>query len=151
MVSGHANEKMERLHGCADIGFGLYRDVEGGAMGRCRYGDGQAAGDDHTALKAHQLDRDLSLVVIHGDHGVDLAAFGFEKDRVRGPWIGNTHLPPAGTFNRGLEYINLFAAELAIVARMRIKRGDGDSGPRGPGTAQVEIAAGGHHEFGTIH
>ena len=51
-------------------------------MGRRGDGNRQPALHRHAAREAQQLDRDLALVVVHGDDGLVVAGLGLEKDRV---------------------------------------------------------------------
>ena len=59
-------------------------------MGRGGYRKGNPALNRDTAIKAHQLKRNLPLIMIHGDDAIYLACLGFQKDSVR--WPGPVHI-----------------------------------------------------------
>src|SRR2546427_158033 len=59
-------------------------DVEGGPVVGGHAGEGQAEGARPPFVPAEQLDRDVSLVVVHGHHEVDLAGRGPREQGVRG-------------------------------------------------------------------
>jgi hypothetical protein len=66
------------------LAFALAGNVKGGAMRRRGDRHRQSALHGDATLKSQQLDRDLSLVVIHGDDAVQGAVARFEKNRVGG-------------------------------------------------------------------
>jgi hypothetical protein len=43
-------------------------------------GQGRSLEQSDAAIEAHQLRRDLALIVIHGQHGVEAAGLGAEED-----------------------------------------------------------------------
>ena len=71
-------------------------DVEGGPVGHAGPDDRQAERDVHGAVEADRLDGDVPLVVVHGDHGVELAAEGAGEQGVGGDRALTTSTPAAG-------------------------------------------------------
>ena len=59
-----------------NIGGATAGNVKGGAMRRCCHREGNAPLNRYTAIKSHQFQRNLALVVIHGDDAVNLASLG---------------------------------------------------------------------------
>ena len=88
-------------------------------MGAGGNGIGLAARHRDAPLEAYQLQRDLSLVVIHGHHHVEVARQGADEQRIRG--VGARHVPPRllhHFLNGGLDHIHFLTsaqAELAAV------------------------------------
>src|SRR4051794_37539352 len=86
---------VDRLDQAEFVGDALAGDVEGGAVVHRSADDRQAEGDVDAAQRipsagfridgeAQQLDRDVPLVVVHGDHGVELAGVQLHEDGVAG-------------------------------------------------------------------
>src|SRR3954452_15385639 len=86
---------VDRLDQAEFVGDALAGDVEGGAVVHRGADDRQAEGDVDAAQRvpgagfridgeAQQLDRDVPLVVVHGDHGVELAGVQLHEDGVAG-------------------------------------------------------------------
>ena len=78
-------------------------------------------------LEAEQLDRDVTLVVIHGDHRVVLAGAQLHEDGVARH--RPDHVEPARDRFRDHRRrdVDVVAAEQAALAGMRIERRDGDA------------------------
>ena len=68
--------------GGIDIGLALAGDVVGRAVRRRGDRHRQAALHRDALAEAHQLDRDLALVVVHRDDGLVLAVARLQEDRV---------------------------------------------------------------------
>ncbi len=76
-ISGrHSHQQVEGLTGCAKVSAILPCNIERRAMGRRCHWNRQTPGKGHAAFEAQQLNRNLTLVVIHRHDGVDFAALG---------------------------------------------------------------------------
>ncbi len=88
--------------------------------------DGEADGDVDPPFEADQLQRDMSLIVVHGDHSIEFAALEAVEERIGR--VGAACLEPLGL--RGLncrrDFIDLFAAEQAALSGMGVQPGDSD-------------------------
>ena len=80
--------------------------------------------------EAKQLDRDMALVVIHGDHGVELLGAQFHEDSVAGHWPVDVVPLLAETLDGRFDDIDVLAAEQAAFAGMGIEGRDGDAAAR---------------------
>ena len=114
---------------CAGIRNSPARNVECGTVCGCRDGHGKPSQHRHAAIKSHQFQRDLALIVIHGDYRVDLAALRFQEHRVRWPWAVNSELPPREILHRRTDYVDFLSPEIPAVAGMGIQRCHRDPGP----------------------
>ena len=109
--------------------------VDGGADDRQAEGDVDA-GEVHPFagggidLEAQQLDRDMPLIVIHGDDGVVLAGAQLDEDGVAGDRADDIEpvFDRLGDRRRG--NVDILPAEQAAFAGMRIERRDRDFRPR---------------------
>ena len=105
----------------------------------------EAAQDRHPAIEAHQLHRDLALVVIHRQHRIERAILGAQENGVgRKRPFRRYSLSPAG-HHGGFDHIDLLAAEIATVAGMRVEPGHrdpgrGKAGPPHAGIGQFQRA-----------
>src|SRR5689334_23235698 len=71
-------------------------DIEGGAVVDRGADDREAEGDVDAAFEAVHLDGDVALVVILGDHDIELAPGSTPEDGVGGPGAGDLHVVGAG-------------------------------------------------------
>ncbi|KAG1605940.1 hypothetical protein G6F46_013354 [Rhizopus delemar] len=112
----HAAGDLEGLPGGLHVGAALARDVVSGAVRRRGDGDRQAALHRHPAREAQQLDRDLTLVVVHGDDRLELAGLRSQEDGVGGE--RSLHGQPllVQLAHGGRDNVDLFAAARAAVA-----------------------------------
>jgi len=93
----------------------------------CRRTDQEikAAEQGHAAIEAHQLHRDLTLVMVHREHRVKRAVF-----RARGkPYLRETALRSRyrrspGLLHGGFNRVYFLAPEISAIAGVRIKAGD---------------------------
>src|ERR1700733_6106507 len=119
------------------------RDVEGRAVVDRRPNDGKTERDVHAAQRlpaagllvdgeAEQLHRNVALVVIHGDHGVELLRAQRYKDSVAGHRAVHIVSLFAEALDRRLDDIDVLPSEQAAFAAMRIERRDGDAAARNP-------------------
>lgn len=60
----------------------LGKILEASAMSRGADREREAADQGDAAVEAHQLHRDLALVMIHGQHGIEIAVLGAQEDGV---------------------------------------------------------------------
>ena len=80
--------------------------------------------------EAEQLDRDVALVVIHGDHGVELLRPQFHEDGVAGHRPVDIIALLAQALDGRFDDIDVLPSEQAAFAGMRIERRDGDAAAR---------------------
>src|SRR3984957_17479362 len=117
------------------------RYVEGRPMVDGRPDDGKAERDVDAAQRlpaagrlvdgeAEQLDRDVALVVVHGDHGVELLRAQLHKHGVAGHGPVNIKALLAQPLDGRFDDIDVLPSEQAAFARMRIERCDGDAAAR---------------------
>ena len=118
------SQAMKGLACGTNIGGAAASNVKGGAMGGCRHRKGDAALYGYTTVKTHQFQRNLPLIMIHGDDAVDLAGLGFQKHRIRGPGTIDIQLLVLQILDGWADDLDLLHAEIAIVAGMRIERGN---------------------------
>ena len=133
--------EIDRLDKARLAGDAAARYVEGRSVVDGGPDDGKAERDVHAAQslpaagfavdrEAEQLHRNVSLVVIHGDHGVELFRTQFHEDGIAGH--GPVHIVPllAQALDRRLDDIDVLPSEQAAFAGMRIERRDGDAAAR---------------------
>ena len=77
-------------------------------------------------LEAEQLDRDVPLVVVHGDHGVVLAGAQLDEDGVAGHRADHVEAVGDRFGDRRRGDVDVLPAEQPAFARMRVERRDGD-------------------------
>src|SRR5262249_50187416 len=88
--------------------------------------DWQAGGDIDQVPAATKLHRDVTLVVVHGNDAVKLAAVGPDEQRVGGPRPCDTDPFVAGGFHRRGDQALLLVAEEPAVTGVRVERRDAD-------------------------
>src|SRR4051812_22461398 len=66
------------------LGAALPGDIEGRAMRDAGADDRQAERDVDRSVETDRLERDMALIVVHRDHGVELAGHGAHEQRVGG-------------------------------------------------------------------
>ena len=123
--------------GRLDLRLVLADDVEGRAVRRRADRERQAGQDRDAHVEAEQLDRDLSLVVIHADRAVVVTVADLEVERVGGerPLAGD--LQALRLPDRRGDDLDLLAADVAALAGVGIERRDRDprsaeaGGPQG--------------------
>ena len=76
MCFRHAQQQIKGLPYGTDVCLVLSGDIKRSPVRRCCNGNWQAASHGNTALKSHEFDRNLTLIVVHGDHRINLAAPG---------------------------------------------------------------------------
>jgi hypothetical protein len=86
--------------GGADIGNALACDIVGGSVRRRANRERKAAEQGDAAVEAHQLHRDLALIVIHGQHGIKHPALGAQEYRVGGERSVRLNAEVPGLLNR---------------------------------------------------
>jgi hypothetical protein len=67
---------------------------------RCADGERKAAEHGDAAVEAHQLHRDLALVVIRSQHGIERSALGAQEYRVGGERSVRLNAEVPGLLNR---------------------------------------------------
>ncbi len=128
----HAAGDEERLFGGADVGAALAGDVVGRAMRGRGDGDGQAALHRHALGEAHELDRDLALVVVHGDDGIELSVTRLQEDGVGRERSGDVQAFGLECTHRRFDDLDLLASAGAAVPAVR-----GEGRPRHPGPGRT--------------
>ncbi len=71
-----------RFDRAGGFGAALPSQIECRAMGDASAHDGQAERNVHGTVHSQKLERDVPLIVIHGDDGIELAIAGAEQERV---------------------------------------------------------------------
>ena len=87
--------------------------------------DRQTQRDINSGKSGQQLERDVSLVMIHCDDAVELAALRLHEQRVAGQRTGDVNPGLFGLFDGGLEDFYLLSAKEAPIAGVRIERCNG--------------------------
>src|SRR5207302_5410924 len=86
--------------------------------------------DRLVVLEAERLHRDVTLVVIHRDDDVELAAAGPREERVGGKGTGDVEAVGAGRLDGGNDRVLLLVAEEALLAGVRVEPGHRDAAAR---------------------
>ena len=115
-------------------------DVEGCAVRR-RGEDGvETSRRRHAAVEAFELGRDLSLVVVHRDHAVELAREGLDVDGIGRERAATVDTRLGGDSRDGrTDELDLLASEQPILSRVRVERRDGDPGLCDAGAAHRAV------------
>lgn len=94
----------------------------------CRRTNGkrQTTEHRHATVESHHLHRDLSLVVVHRQHRVETFLHCAQEYGVSRKRAFDVQSLFAGALNRGFDDLDLFHAETAAVAGMRIETCDGN-------------------------
>ena len=101
--------------------------------------DGQAERDIDTRGRIHlsrflvpiegtDLQGNMALIVIHGHASVELAAFGFSENAVRGYWTFNIETTLAQFLNGRDNLLSLLIAEHAVLAAVGIQTSHANMG-----------------------
>lgn len=117
---------------CGDHGGGIGEvfsgDGKGGAVVRAGAGFWQAEGDVYGVVEIEQFERDEPLIVIHGDHCVELAACGIAEDG-----IGHAGAGEDGgsgfieALDGGGDDADFFVAKGTVFPGVGVESGDGDA------------------------
>src|SRR6185437_203104 len=90
---------------------------------------GEAPGDGDAAVEALELGRDLSLVVVHAEHAVEVVAEALDEDRVGGEGAPARDAARRGGRDRRSDDLDLLAPEEPVLAAVRVEGGDRDARP----------------------
>ena len=96
----------------SDVGHAFPGDVISRAMRRRAHREIEAAKQGDAAVEADELHGDLALVVVHRQHGIELALIGAHENgvgRVRAIGVDAFAL---GLLNRGLNDLDFFTAKV---------------------------------------
>src|SRR5438270_4793995 len=116
------------LDHAALVGLARAGDVECGAVVDGGAHEWKADGDIYPGLEAEDLYRTVALVVVHGDHEVEVAPAGAEKQRVGRERAFDLDTARAGGFDAGDDFLLLLAAaEKTAFSGVRIDAADGDA------------------------
>src|SRR5262245_21688750 len=115
MPGGHFGRQQERGAGRAYIGGSLAGDDVCGAVRGRADREWEAAQDCDPPVEAHQLHRDLPLVVEHGEYGVELPAFRPHEYGVRRVRPVRRQAPRLRLPHRRLDDVDFLASEVAAV------------------------------------
>ena len=107
--------------------FSLVGDVEGSSVIDGSANDGQAEGDIGAAFEVEEFERDMALVMVHADDGVEFAFEGLLKDGVGREWSVSVEAVCASSEDGGGDFVGILGAEGIIFAGVRIKTSDSDS------------------------
>ena len=91
-----------------------------------RADDRQPERDVDRVVEAGELRRDMALVVVHGNHGVEVARGGAQEDGVRRDRARDVPALGAQLLDGRLDQLGLLGAEQAVLAGVRIQARDGD-------------------------
>src|SRR5215472_14736386 len=117
--STQAGRETERLPNGADAGDAFSRDIESGSVRGRRYRRRQSPVQSYALLEAHQLHRDLSLIVIHRYDCIKVAASGGDKERVRRVGTARVDAFAPHSPDSRADYGNLLLAQQTPFAGMR--------------------------------
>ena len=120
----------------------LARDVIGGAVAAGDHRHGLAAGDGDAAVEALELQCDLALVVVHGDHTVEVAVEGLDEQDVGGEGTHGVHAVLLGLLDGGADHIDLLPAAQPALAAVGIQGRHADAGIFIAGHLQGGVAQG---------
>lgn len=127
MISPSRRISFRQLRGRRDGCYhtGRFRRALPGAIERrtvCHAGtyDGQAQGNVYRAVHSQKLERDMPLIVIHGDDGVEFAIPRPNHQRIGGEGAYRVDAEGARLFNRRGDDPGFFVAEKASLAAMGI-------------------------------
>src|SRR5262245_29552545 len=95
--------------------------------------------DGHALVEADQLGRDLALIVVHHHDAIEFALERAHEDGIRGDGSGAGNSFPSQLVHRRPDDPYLFIAEEAVLAAMRIERGDADAWTLVPHRAQSRV------------
>src|SRR4029079_6733478 len=115
--STHTGRKEYRSARCADVRDPFAGDVVRGSMRRRTDWKWKTAHQRDATIEAHQLHRDLFLIVIHRDDGVEAALLRTDEHGVRRKRSVDIDPFASCDFHGGRDHVDLLAAEVAAVAR----------------------------------
>jgi hypothetical protein len=104
--------------------------------------DGQAQGDVDGPAEGHQLDRYEALIVVAGDHRVELAVGGAAEHRVARNRVADVDAARAAALDHRREHFLLLVAQQAALAGVRIQAGQRQPRPRHPEAGQLGVREG---------
>ena len=119
-------------------------DVEGGPVVDGRADDRQPAGHVDGVIGVEQLDRDVALVVVHGDHEVVATRAGGPEDGVARQRPGHVGARGPQALDRRPEHTLLLLAEQAALAGMGIEAGHRQARRADPQPAE-QLGGDAHH------
>ena len=126
---------VESRRPCLRAGGALPGAVERRAVGDAGADDRQASVMFTAACMPSSFQRDVALVVIHGDDGVEFAVAGTHHERVGGEGAGRVDAGAVGFGNRGRDDRLLLVAEQAVFAGVRIQSTTASRGASRPADA----------------
>jgi len=116
---GRAFQRADQAHGGS---YAFSSDVECGAVVDGRADDGESQGDVDASFEIEQLQRDVALVVVHADDGVEFfAADGQVKDGVGREGSFHGHSLLLRPLDRGPYLLDFFIAENTVLAGVGIQ------------------------------
>lgn len=122
------------------IGQAAAGDAEGGAVIGTGPGFGQPERDVDRRLEIQQFERNQSLVVIHGDHGIEVPAGRVAEHRVGNRRAGeNTGVKRVETPDGRGDDAGFLIAKSPAFAGVGVQPGDGDAGPGNAATVQEPV------------
>lgn len=107
--------------------FALVCDVEGSSMIHGSANDGQAEGDIGAAFEVEEFERDMALVMVHADDGVEFAFEGLLEDGVGREWPVSVEAVRASSVDGRGDFVGILGAEGIIFTGVRVESGDGDA------------------------
>ena len=129
MAQGFEEAALVGLAGAGDVESGAV--IDGGAD------HGEADGDVHACLQAEDLYGTMALIVIHGDHHVEIAARGAEEQCVGGKRAFDVPSTGSAGVDGGNDFSFLFAvAEDSVLAGVGIDTANADFSPGDSGVYQ---------------
>ncbi len=131
-IAGERNGNADRLQHALCIGYSLARNVESGAMIYGSPNERQTQIDTNAPGPVVDLDRDVSLVVIHGNNCVVPSVDGLVEYNVSRDRTGCIDALFAGTLDGGRDLLCLFGPEKPTIGCMRIQCGNSDTGAGEP-------------------
>src|SRR5436190_4710583 len=125
--SGELRREQHGRDHALGIGFASARDVERRSMVDRRADDRQSERHVDRGAEGQQLDRYQSLIVVAGDHDLELAALCADEEGIGRKRTGDVDAACAACGDRRRDDVALLAAEQPVLAGVRVEPGDGNS------------------------
>ena len=124
VLASRARRQQHRLHHAFRIGDTLAGDVERRAMVDRRPDDRQPQRHVDRLAERRHFDRNQTLIVIAGNHHVELASQRAQEDRVARKRAGHIDARSRAPQHSRFQHVRLFPSKQAVLSRMRVQSGE---------------------------